>query len=396
MSETKLSPAPRLGALATPRSRLFQPLALRGVRLRNRIVISPMCQYSAHDGMAGDWHFAHLAQFAVGGAGLVFTEAAAVLAEGRITHGDLGLWQDLQIAPLARIAAFLKRQGATPAIQIAHAGRKASMQRPWFGNGPLDAADQARGERAWPIVAPTAEPVGPGWLLPEELDLAGIATIQEAFVATAERARRAGFEALELHGAHGYLTHSFLSPLANRRRDSYGGDLAGRMRFALELAERVRPRWPAELPLFFRISAVDGAAEGWSIEDSVALARALKARGVDVIDCSSGGIGGSATAAAVPRGPGFQVPFAAEIRRGAGIATQAVGLILDPAQAEAVLEAGEADLIAIGREALFNPHWPLQAALALEGEEAWALWPEQYGWWLERRAHGLARASGAK
>lgn len=392
MSKPSAPPA-RVQRLEAPRSRLFQPLGLRQTTLPNRIVLSPMCQYSAIDGIAGDWHFAHLAHFAMGGAGLIFTEAAAVLPEGRITHGDLGLWSDLHTAPLARIARFLKSQGAVPAIQIAHAGRKASMQRPWFGNGPLDNEDAGRGEVPWEIVGPSAEPVGPGWLLPHELDLDGIRAIREAFAAAAERAARAGFEVLELHGAHGYLTHSFLSPLSNHRRDSYGGDLAGRMRFALELTERVREVWPAERPLFFRISAVDGTPEGWQIEDSIALAKELKRRGVDVIDCSSGGIAGSATAAGVPRFPGFQVPFAAAVRREAGIATQAVGLILDAAQAEAVLAAGEADLIAIGREALFNPHWPLQAALALEGEAAWALWPEAYGWWLERRARSLPRVA---
>jgi len=375
-----------------PRSLLFTPLSLRGVRLRNRTVISPMCQYSAADGYAGDWHFAHLAKFAVGGAGLVFTEAAAVLPEGRITHGDLGIWSDRHAAPLAHIAAFLKGQGAVPAIQLAHAGRKASMQRPWHGNGPMDASDLERGEAPWPVVAASPEPVGPGWLLPAELSHDDIARVRQAFVAAAGRAARAGFQAAEIHGAHGYLTHSFLSPLSNHRNDAYGGDLAGRMRFALELTEAVRAAWPADLPLFFRISSIDAAVGGWEIEDSIVLAKALQQRGVDVIDCSSGGIAGSATAAAVPRGPGFQVPFAERIRREAGIATQAVGLILEPAQAEAVLAAGQADLIAIGREALFNPNWPLHAELALEGDAAWAAWPAQYGWWLERRAKGLAKS----
>lgn len=379
----------------TPRSRLFSPIDLRGVRLRNRIVISPMCQYSAEAGVAGDWHFANLARFAMGGAGLIFLEAAAVLPEGRITHGDVGLWTNEQIAPLARIAAFLEAQGAVPAIQLGHAGRKASMQRPWFGNGPLDDADRTRGDLPWRIVAPSGEPVGPGWLVPAEMTLDEIAALKAAFVAAARRAIAAGFKVVELHGAHGYLMHEFLSPLSNRRNDAYGGDAAGRRRLLLETVEAVRAVWPATLPLFVRLSAIDGIEGGLRIEDTVELAKLLKERGVDVVDCSSGGLAGSATAANIPRGPGFQVPYAERVRREAGVMTQAVGLILDPEQAEAVLAADQADLVAIAREALYNPNWPLHAALALEGEAAWPLWPQQSGWWLERRAKGLA-AMGRK
>ncbi len=375
---------------------LFTPLTLREVALRNRIVISPMCQYSAVDGIANDWHFAHLARFALGGAGLVFVEATAVHRDGRITHGDLGLWSDAQIPPLQRIAAFLKAQGAVPAIQLAHAGRKASMQRPWHGNGPIDDSDRARGEDVWRIVAPSALAMDEGWLVPAELDRAEMAMLREHWRSAALRALAAGFEVIEVHGAHGYLLNAFLSPLANRRNDSYGGDREGRMRFPLEIAETVRAAWPKEKPVFFRVSAVDGVEGGWTLEDTLALARALAARGIDVIDCSSGGIAGSATAARIPRAPGFQVPFAERVRRETGMKTMAVGLIIEPHQAESVLENGQADLVAIGREALYDPNWPLHAERALRGEAAgFADWPVQAGWWLERRERGL-RALRAK
>lgn len=367
---------------------LFTPLDLRGVRLPNRVAIAPMCQYSATDGMAGDWHFAHLAKFAIGRAGLVFTEATAVEAAGRITHGDLGIWSDAHIAPFQRIAAFIKSQGSVPAMQLAHAGRKASMQRPWFGNGPLDEADRARGDRAWDIVAPGDNPIGPDWLKPHALALPELARIRQSFVDAARRAERAGFEVIELHSAHGYLLHTFLSPLSNPRTDAYGGSLENRMRFPLEVARAVRGAWPEDKPLFVRISSVDDVEGGWGIEDSVIYAGELKKLGVDVIDCSSGGIQGSATAAVkpiTPRVPGFQLPFAASVKAGAGIRTMAVGLILDGPQAEEALQAGQADIIAIGREALFDPHWALHAARALGADPEFALWPEQYGWWLTRR-----------
>ena len=373
--------------------KLFTPITLRDVTARNRVVISPMCTYSAMDGMAGDWHLAHLGKFALGGAGIVFVEATAVEARGRITHGDVGIWSDAHAAALGRIATLLKAHGAVPVIQLAHAGRKASMQRPWFGNAALTAEDRARGDVPWDIVGPTAEPMADGWLTPNAMERADIDTVIGAFVAGVQRALRNGFEIAEIHGAHGYLILSFLSPLANTRTDGYGGDLAGRMRFALEVTEAVRAAWPQDKPLLFRISSVDGIDGGWQLDDSIELARALKARGVDVIDCSSGGITGSATAAAIPRTLGFQVPYAARIRRDAGIATQAVGLILNGPQAEAILQAGEADLIAIGREALVDPFWALHAAKAL-GVQNFADWPLPYGWWLERRAKTLAKLQG--
>jgi len=374
---------------------LFSPLTLRGVTLRNRVVISPMCQYSATDGVANDWHFAHLARFATGGAGVVFTEAAAVERNGRITHGDLGIWSDEHVAPLARIAAFLKAQGAVPAIQLAHAGRKGSMQRPWHGNGPMDDSDRARGEQPWAVVAPSAIPVDTGWLVPHELTLAEIEQLKVQWQAATRRAREAGFEVAEVHGAHGYLIHAFLSPLSNRRTDAYGGERTGRMRLALEIARIVRDGWPAERPVFFRVSSTDGVEGGWSLDDSVVLARELKAIGIDVMDCSSGGIAGSATAARVKRTLGFQVPFAERIRREADIPTMAVGLILEPRQAEAVLLAGQADLIAIGRQALFNPNWALHAELALGVENEFASWPAQSGWWLDKRQKSLTPEDAA-
>jgi 2,4-dienoyl-CoA reductase-like NADH-dependent reductase (Old Yellow Enzyme family) len=296
---------------------------------------------------------------------MVFVEATAVHRDGRITHGDMGLWSEAHIPPLKRIAAFLKSQGAVPAIQLAHAGRKASMQRPWHGNGPLDESDRARGEDVWRIVAPSPIPLEEGWLTPAELTREEIADLREHWRQAALRALDAGFEAVEVHGAHGYLLNSFLSPLGNRRNDGYGGDRTGRMRFPLEVAETVRAAWPQDRPVFFRVSAVDGMEGGWTLDDTVSLARELKARGIDVIDCSSGGISGSATAVRTLRAPGFQVPFAERVRREAGIKSMAVGLILEPEQAEDILEKGQADLIAIGRQALYDPNWALLAEHAL-------------------------------
>jgi 2,4-dienoyl-CoA reductase-like NADH-dependent reductase (Old Yellow Enzyme family) len=369
---------------------LFSPITLRGVTLKNRIVISPMCQYSAHDGYANDWHFVHLGKMATGGAGLVFTEAAAVVPEGRITHGDLGIWSDAHIAPLKRIAEFIKANGSVPAIQLAHAGRKASMQRPWYGNGPINESDRARGENAWQVVAPSAIPMDTGWLVPHELSVADIRNVQARWREAALRSLEAGFDVVELHSAHGYLGHEFLSPLSNKRTDGYGGDLKGRMRYTLELAEVLRAAWPDDKPLFVRISSVDGIEGGWTIEDSVTLTQELAARGVDVIDCSSGGLLGSATAARIKRSPGFQVPFADRLRKGTGLKSMAVGLILDGPQAEQILKDDQADLIAIGRQSLYNPNWALHAQVALGAQGEYADWPQQYGWWLDKRQHILA------
>lgn len=377
-------------------SLLGSSLSLRSVTLPNRVAISPMCQYSARDGMVEDYHLSHLGRFALGGAGIIFMEATAVVPEGRISHGCPGIWHDEQIPSLRRITDFIKSQGSVPAIQLAHAGRKASMQRPWYGNGPLDESDVARGDRPWEVVAPSAKPLDEGWLMPRALERDDMSKLLDAWVAAVRRAGEAGFEAIEVHGAHGYLLHSFLSPLTNGRTDAYGGDREGRARFPLEVIEAVRRAWPEDKPLFVRLSSVDGLDGGWELEDTIWLARQLKDIGVDVIDCSSGGLSGSATAARVKRYPGFQLPFAEAVRREAGIPTMAVGLILDGAQAERALADEKADIIAVGREALANPNWPLQAIGEIEGgaPESYQRWPEQAGWWLERRARAMVKEAG--
>jgi len=366
--------------------KLFEEISIRGVTARNRVVISPMCQYSAEDGHVTDWHLVHLGKFAQGGAGVVFTEATAVEKRGRITHGDTGIWDDSHIPGLRRIAEFVKSQGAVPAIQLAHAGRKASMARPWYGNGPLTQADLERGDKPWRTVAPTDAPIAADWIAPRAFERGDFDTVRKAFVEAVRRSRAAGFEIIELHAAHGYLLHSFLSPITNTRGDEYGGPIENRMRFPLEVAAAVRQAWPK--PLFVRISSIDDVEGGWSLEDSIRFARELKNIGVDVIDCSSGGIQGSATAATktlLPRVPGFQLPFSERIRKEAGIATMAVGLILTPQQAEEALASGRADLIAVGREALFDPNWAAHAAAALGADPEFSRWPKQYGWWLTRR-----------
>lgn len=377
---------------------LFTPLRLRDVQAKNRLVVSPMCQYSARDGHVTDWHLVHLGKFAQGGAGIVFAEATAVESRGRITHGDTGIWSDAHVAGLSRIASFVKAQEAIPAIQLAHAGRKASMARPWRGNGPLTQADLERGDQPWGIVAPSAKPLDEGWLRPHALETGELEEIVAAFYDAALRAERAGFELLEVHAAHGYLLHSFLSPISNERRDEYGGSLENRMRFPLRVVRAVREAWPRGKPLFVRVSSIDDLEGGWSLDDTVALAKRLKQLGVDVVDCSSGGISGSATAATrtlLPRVPGFQLPFSERVRNDAEIATMAVGLILTPQQAEEALQARRADLIAIGREALYDPNWPLHAAQALGVDPQMERWPVQYGWWLTRR-EGLLRKLGVR
>jgi len=370
---------------------LLTPYSLRSVEFKNRIVIAPMCQYSADDGFANDWHLVHLGRFAIGGAGLIIFEATAVSPEGRISHGDLGLWRDDQIPALKRINDFLRSQGCVPGIQLAHAGRKASVQRPWFGSGPLTEEDIKRGDHPWEVVGPSSIPVDEGWLRPKELSIADLQSLKQRWVEAAQRALEAGFDVVEVHAAHGYLLHSFLSPISNQRQDEYGGSFENRCRFPLEVVRAVREVWPEHLPLFVRLSCVDGVEGGWELADTVKLARELRALGVDLIDCSSGGISGAATARAVPRGLGFQVPFAETVRKEAEIPTIAVGLVLYAKQAEEILQRGQADMIAIGREAMFNPNWPDQCWLELVGEEHYEAWPKQAGWWLERRARILAR-----
>lgn len=346
---------------------LFDPYTIRGVELRNRIVVSPMCEYSSIDGFANDWHVVHLGSRAVGGAGLVITEAAAVSAAGRITPGDLGIYRDEHVTKLASIVDFIAAQGAVPAIQLAHAGRKASCARPWEGGTPL-----ARAAGAWQTLAPSAIPFTPGAEPPRAMDEAEIAALVRDFAVAAERALRAGFRVIELHAAHGYLLHEFLSPLCNERTDRYGGSFENRTRVLREVAAAVRGVLPGDVPLFVRISATDWADGGWTVDESVRLARALGPLGVDLIDVSSG--------AAVPHQkidlrPGYQVPFAERIRAESGIATGAVGLITEPQQADEIVHAGQADLVLLARELLRDPYWPLHAALALGVDVSW---PMQY------------------
>jgi 2,4-dienoyl-CoA reductase-like NADH-dependent reductase (Old Yellow Enzyme family) len=347
---------------------LFTPVTIREVTFRNRIAVSPMCQYSSQDGFANDWHLVHLGSRAVGGAGLVMTEASAVEPRGRISPADLGVWKQEHIDFLTRIAGFLRRQGSVAGIQLAHAGRKASTRPPWEGGG---VAPEAAG--GWQPVAPSALPFQPGDPAPAELTRADIGRLVETFAAAAQRALQAGFQVVEIHAAHGYLIHQFLSPLSNRRSDEYGASFENRIRFALEVAAAVRAVWPASLPLFVRISATDWVEGGWDIDESVELARRLGVLGVDLIDCSSGGL---APQQQIRLGPGYQVPFAERIRRESGVLTGAVGLITAPPQANEIVRSGQADLVLLAREFLRDPYFPLHAGKALGGE---IRPPVQYG-----------------
>jgi 2,4-dienoyl-CoA reductase-like NADH-dependent reductase (Old Yellow Enzyme family) len=349
---------------------LFSPYTLKSVTLRNRIGVSPMCQYSSENGVAQDWHLVHLGSRASGGAALVIAEATAVSPEGRISPGDAGIWGDQHVEPLARINRFIKTQGAVPGIQIAHAGRKASAKLPKDGGGHL--GDDVGG---WPTVGPSALAFGGNLTkVPRAMTLADIAKAQADFAAAAVRSVAAGYEWLELHAAHGYLGHEFLSPLSNQRTDGYGGSFENRIRFLLETTRGVRAVWPDRLPLTVRLSCTDWTPGGWDIDQSVELSRRLQAEGVDLIDCSSGG---GVNDAKIPLGPDYQVPFAERIRREVGIATAAVGLITAPAQAEAIIQSGRADLVFLARELLRDPYWPLHAARVL-GREAALKPPLQY------------------
>jgi 2,4-dienoyl-CoA reductase-like NADH-dependent reductase (Old Yellow Enzyme family) len=348
---------------------LFDSLVLRDVTLRNRVGVSPMCQYSSDDGLANDWHLVHLGSRAAGGAGLVVVEATAVEARGRISPQDMGLWSDAHVEPLARVARFVAAQGAAAGIQLAHAGRKASTSRPWDGDAPLGDA-----EGGWPVIGPTAIPFRDGWRVPAAMTEADIAATLAAFGAATARAREAGFTWVELHAAHGYLCHSFYSPISNRRDDAYGGSFANRVRFTLEALRAVRAEWPERLPVAVRLSCTDWTEGGWTIEDTVSLARRLRAEGADLVDCSSGG---NVADAKIPSGAGYQVPFSEAVRRGAGVATAAVGLITEPMQADQIVRNGQADLVLLAREELRDPYWPIHAARALRREER-APVPAQY------------------
>jgi len=346
---------------------LFEPLRLRDVTLSSRILVSPMCQYSCTDGFANDWHFVHLGTRAVGGAALVFTEATAVTAEGRISPEDLGIWKDEHIEPLARIVKFVQAHGSAAGMQIAHAGRKGSTAPPWEGGREVPP-----GPRGWQPVGPTGESFTTGYPLPRVLTTEEIPEIVSSFTRAACRALTAGFDVVEVHAAHGYLIHEFLSPLVNTRTDRYGGSFENRVRLLLEIVEGVRTVWPERLPLFVRISSTDWTSGGWDIEQSVEVSRLLRERGVDLIDCSSAG---AVPNIHIPVEPGYQVPFAARIRHEAGIATGAVGLITTAAQADAIIREGQADCVLIARELLRDPYWPLHAAREL-GQSA--SWPKQY------------------
>ncbi len=355
---------------------LFTPLTIRDVTLRNRVVVSPMCQYSCRDGLADDWHLVHLGSRAAGGAGLVFVEATAVTPEGRISPGDMGLWSDAHTAALAPIAAFIRRMGAVPGIQLAHAGRKASCLPPWAGGAKI----VSQNDGGWPCQAPSPLPFAPDEPAPQALDAAGIEAVKEAFVLAARRAVAAGFAVVELHAAHGYLLHQFLSPLSNVRDDAYGGDLTGRMRLTLETASAIREVIPGGMPFFTRISATDWKEGGWDLEQSVVLAKELAARGVDLIDVSTGAL---VPDAVIPVAPGYQIPFAAAVRERVGILTSAVGLITEPDQAEAVIASGQADLVQLARAMLRDPYWALHAAQSLGAAPDW---PQPYGYAVRR--HG--------
>jgi 2,4-dienoyl-CoA reductase-like NADH-dependent reductase (Old Yellow Enzyme family) len=346
---------------------LFDPLSLRSITLANRIVVSPMCQYSSTNGFATDWHVVHLGGRAVGGAALVFTEATAVVPEGRISAHDLGIWDDAHVEGLARIARFVASQNSVPGIQLAHAGRKGSTTRPWERIRALTAD-----EGAWPVVGPCDSPFSADYPVPHSLSPGEIAAVVRGFRAAAVRARTAGFQVVEIHAAHGYLLHEFMSPLVNTRADEYGGSYANRVRLCLEVVDAVRQEWPAHLPLFVRISSTDWKDGGWDLDQSVELARRLRTRGVDLVDCSSGG---AVSDARIPLAPGYQVPFAARIRREAGVASGAVGLITTPEQADAIVRNGEADCVLLARQLLREPYWPMHAAQALGVPLPW---PAQY------------------
>lgn len=373
---------------------LFTPLTLRGVTLRNRIVVSPMSQYCSIDGAPGDWHLVHLGKFAMGGAALVFCEETSVSEKSRKTYDCPGIYSDAQARAWRRITDFLHAQGALAAMQLGHAGRKVATRAPWDGFAPLGEADAAAGRPPWAGIAPSPIPFKEGALPPKEMDAADIARVIALHVEAAKRTLDAGFDVLEIHGAHGYIIQQFLSPITNHRRDGYGGDLAGRMRFGLELVAAVRAAWPADQPLFFRASCVDGARGGWALEDTIVLARELKARGVDVLDCSSGGIEGPLTLHLVPRVPGYHVPFAERIRAESGIATMAVGLITRARQADGYIAEERCDLVALARELMWNPNWPVHAAAELGAGNPLDLLPRSYGWWLKRR-EDVARISEA-
>lgn len=365
---------------------LFTPYSLRDVTFRNRIAVSPMSQYRARDGVANDWHKVHLGRFAMGGAGLDYSEATAVEADGRRTAGDLGIWNDEQTDNLCSIASFLSDEGAIPGIQLSHAGRKASERRPWHGETPVDEEDVSkRNERPWQSVAPSAIPFADGWPSPTQMSEDDITRVISSFGDAARRSEAAGFKVIEVYAAHGFLIHQFLSPVSNKRTDQWGGGARNRRRFAIETARAIRVNWPEKYPLAFRLSATDWLDDGLEIEDTIETAKDLKEAGVDMIDCSSGGISGKERPRRMTLEQGFQAPFAEQLRHGANISTMAVGFLWDPEFCENLVASGQADMIALAREFLDDPNWPLHAATKLEFDKTHAIWPIEAGWWLKKR-----------
>lgn len=365
---------------------LFSPYSLRDVTFRNRIAVSPMSQYRARDGIANDWHKVHLGRFALGGAGLVYAEATAVEADGRRTAGDLGIWNDAQIANLGSIASFLSGEGAIPGIQLSHAGRKASERRPWHGETPVDEEDVSkRNERPWQSIAPSAIPYADGWPIPAQMSEDDITRVISSFGEAARRSEVAGFKVIEVYAAHGFLIHQFLSPISNKRTDQWGGSAPNRRRFAVEVALAIRANWSEKYPLAFRLSATDWLDSGLEIEDIVETAKVLKDVGVDMIDCSSGGISGKERPRRMILEQGFQARFAERIRQGASIPTMAVGFLWDPHFCENLVASGQADMVALAREILDDPNWPLHAAAKLGTDKKHETWPIESGWWLMKR-----------
>lgn len=367
-------------------AKLHSAFTMRGITFKNRIAVSPMSQYRAIDGAANDWHMVHLGRFAMGGAGLVYAEATAVERDGRRTHGDLGLWDDAQIAGLRPVTGFIAQQNSVPGIQLSHAGRKASERRPWDGETPVDEDDVSiRNEAPWQACAPSGIPYAEGRPVPMEMSENDISRVIGSFGEATRRAFEAGFKVIEIYAAHGFLVHQFLSPISNCREDRWGGSLENRQRFAVEVAKSVRRNWPEEYPLAFRLSATDWLEGGLEIEDTVKTATALKSVGVDLIDCSTGGIGGKERPRRMVIEEGFQTPFAEQVRKEAVIATMAVGFLWDAETCETILTSGKADMIALARELLDDPNWPLHSARELLKDSQYSHWPIESGWWLMKR-----------
>ena len=366
--------------------KLFTPIKLRDITFKNRIAVSPMSQYRSDDGYANDWHMVHLGRFSMGGAGLVYTEAAAVEADGRRTHGDLGIWNDAHIEKLSNIADFLSHEGAIPGIQLSHAGRKASERRPWHGETPVDQDDVfEREEIPWTASGPSPIPYAEGWPTPTEMSESEIQRVILSFGKAARRSFQAGFKIIEVYAAHGFLVHQFLSPISNQRTDGWGGNAENRNRFAVEVAKEIRRNWPDKYPLAFRLSATDWLDGGIEIENTIETVKMLKAVGVDIIDCSTGGIGGKERPRRMVIEQGFQTPFSKQIRQDADVSTMAVGFLWDAKACEEILASGKADMIALARELLDDPNWPLHAAAKLGADEGHTMWPIESGWWLMKR-----------